>query len=138
MGASHSPKLSYAVKPGGLSAADHDQIFTLAEAGMKCGRIARKLLKHPATVRWFMYRNGLIEPSRRQTAMPIDRPNSAGRKGYCPAEDAFISRLRTEGVPLTEIAKRTTERFGHPRSRHGVEVRLVMLAARDDEATEAA
>ncbi len=135
---SHSPKLSYAVKPGGLSEADHAQIFALADQGLKCGPIARRLEKHPATVRWFMYRNGLVQPSTRPGAMPTDRPNSAGRKGYTPAEDAFITGLRVEGVELGEIARRATDQFGHPRSRHGVEVRLTMLAARDDDASEAA
>ena len=128
---------SYDVKPGGLTDADREQIFALAERGLRCGPIARRLEKHPATVRWFMYRNGLVQPLRRH-AMPVDRPNASGRKGYTAEEDAFLLELREADVDLRVIAQRMTERFGHPRSRHGVEVRLTMLAAREDEIGEAA
>ena len=128
---------SHTVKPGGLSEADRARIFELAERGLKPGPIARRIEKHPATVRWFMYRNGLAQPTRQRNAMPKDRPNSAGRKGYTAEEDAFILGLRCQGVDLRVIAERATERFGHKRTRHGVEVRLVMLAACED-APEAA
>lgn len=124
--------LSYVVKPGGLSDEDRSRIFALAEKGMKCGPIARKLEKHPATVRWFMYRHGLAQPTRRH-AMPVDRPNARGRKGYGPEEDRFLLDLREAGVDLREIAERITARFGHKRSRHGVEVRLTMLATVEDD-----
>lgn len=130
-------KLSYTVKPGGLSPEDHERIFSLAEKGLTCGRIAHKLEKHPATVRWFMYRNGLARPSTKH-GMPKGRPNAAGRKAYSPEEDAFIVALRAAGTDLRIIAEQVSERFGHKRSRHGVEVRLVMLAAAGDEPAEAA
>ncbi|WP_375454817.1 hypothetical protein [uncultured Methylobacterium sp.] len=126
--------LSYAVKPGGLSEQDHERIVALAEKGVKSSAIARKLEKHPATVRWFLYRLGLVQPTRRHS-IPVDRPNGSGRKGYGPDEDRFILGLREAGVDLREIAQRVTEQFGHPRSRHGVEVRLIMLAALDDVAS---
>lgn len=123
-------KLSYTVKPGGLSEADHARIFEMAERGLKSGPIARALEKHPATVRWFMYRNGLATVARRHS-VPTDKPNANGRKGYSPAEDAFIEELRADGVDLRVIAERATAEFGHKRSRHGIECRLVMLASSD-------
>lgn len=127
-------RLSYAVKPGGLSEEDHARIVALAEKGMKPGVIARKLEKHPATVRWFLYRHGLVKPTRRHS-MPVDRPNGSGRKAYGPEEDRFILELREAGADLRRIAERATEAFGHPRSRHGIEVRLIMLATLDDIAS---
>ena len=122
--------LSYPVKPGGLSDRDREAIFEMAERGLTCGPIARRLSKHPATVRWFMFRNGLVAPSRR-SSMPTDHPNRANRKGYAPDEDAFILALRLQSIGLSEIARLATLRFGHPRSAHGISVRLVMLAAGD-------
>ena len=124
-------KLSYTVEPGGLSDAHHARIFEMAERGLKSGPIARAILKHPATVRWFMFRNGLAKVAVRH-AMPTDKPNARGRKGYTAAEDAFIVALRADGVDLRVIAARATAEFGHPRSRHGIEVRLVMLASSDE------
>ncbi len=124
-------KSSYAILPGGLSEADHDKIFALAEKGVKPSSIARRIQKHPATVRWFMYRNGLASPRPASNNAPADRSDARGRKVYSAQEDAFIWRLRVAGTELAEIARRTTERFGHPRTRHSVEVRLVMLSARE-------
>jgi IS30 family transposase len=129
--------LSYTVRPGGLSEADREQIFALADKGMKCGPIARRIEKHPATVRWFMYRNGLAQPVRRKS-IPTAHPDARGRKGYSPEEDAALLEMRSAGIDLRVIAERMTERFGHRRTRHGVEVRLIMLAASDDDLGEAA
>lgn len=130
--------ITHIVRPGGLSEADREQIFALAEKGLKSGPIARWLEKHPATVRWFMYRHGLVQPILGRQSMPSDRPNAAGRKGYTAEEDAHLLALRVEGLGPTVIARRMTARFGHPRSMHGVSVRLTMLAAREDDAEEAA
>jgi len=130
-------RLSYTVRPGGLSEADHERIFALAGKGLTCGPIAQRIEKHPATVRWFMYRNGLAQPGQRH-AKPADKADARGRKGYSAEEDAHLLALRAAGTDLRVIAENMTERFGHPRSRHGVEVRLTMLAARDDDAGEAA
>lgn len=129
--------LSYAVRPGGLSDDDREKIFALAERGMKCGPIARRIEKHPATVRWFMYRNGLAQPARRKS-MPSAHPDARGRKGYTAEEDAALLEMRSAGLDLRVIADRLTERFNHRRTRHGVEVRLVMLAASEDDLGEAA
>ena len=128
-----SSTLNYAILPGGLSEADRERIFDLADRGMKCGPIARRIQKHPCTVRWFMYRNGLVQPTSGRSSMPTDRPNARGAKGYTPVEDAYLLALRTDGLGPTEIARRMTERFGHRRTLHGVMVRLTMLAAREDE-----
>lgn len=123
--------LNHPVRPGGLSPDDHRRIFDLAERGWKSHRIAREIEKHPSTVQWFMYRNGLKAPGYpRQTA---SIRNGRVLKPFTPEEDAFITALRIQGFGPTKIADLTTKRFGHPRSFHTIACRLVMLAARDDD-----
>ena len=122
--------LSYAVIPGGLTPAHHDQIFELAERGWKATRIARKLRKHPGTVQWFMYRHGLKAPVSPSEPRAYTR-NGRTVKLFMPEEDAFIESLRAAGKGPTEIARLATERFGHPRNMHTIACRLVMLAARE-------
>ena len=128
--------LSYPVRPGGLSPEDHAEIFKLAERGWRSTRIAREIEKHPSTVQWFMYRNGLKAPGyqRRTTSTR----NGRVVKPFTPDEDAFITALRLQGLSPKKIAELTTERFGHPRSGPTVAHRLIMLAARDDEPAEPA
>jgi hypothetical protein len=121
--------LSYEVVPGGLGPVERDRIFALAKKGLKGHKIARELRKHPATVRWFMYRNGLLAPKH------YGPPTLRGGKivkPFTPEEDAFITALRVQSFGPTEIARLTTKRFGHPRTLHVVSQRLVMLAARED------
>ncbi|TIL34270.1 hypothetical protein [Mesorhizobium sp.] len=122
--------LSYQVKPGGLSASDHERIHELAARGWKSSRIAREIEKHPGTVQWFMYRTGLKAPEYGRTKSSFR--NGREIKPFTPEEDAFITALRLQNYGPTKIADMATKRFGHPRSNHTVACRLVMLAARED------
>lgn len=122
--------LSHQVLPGGLSTDDHARIFDLAEnRGWKAHRIARTLQKHPATVQWFMYRQGLAAPVYHGT-----KPYMRGGRlvvPFTPEEDAFIEALRVQDFGFSKIADLTNKRFGLDRSFHTIHCRLVMLAARE-------
>lgn len=122
--------LTYAVLPGGLSTADHDSIFELAGRGWRPTRIARRLLKHPSTVYWFMLRHALVAPGPSR-AKPYRRGETLVVP-YTPEEDAFIVALRVQRYRLDEIARLVAARFGTRRKPHSLFVRLVMLAARED------
>jgi hypothetical protein len=122
-------KINHPVRPGGLSKRDHEYIFALAEQGWKAHRIARAIEKHPATVQWFMYRSGLRAPAYRGTD-PYFR-NGRMIVPFTPEHDAFIEALRVQGYGLSKIAEMATKRFGHERSPHTINCRLVMLAARE-------
>ncbi|MGX9145887.1 hypothetical protein [Mesorhizobium sp. 128a] len=126
-------KLSYNIKPGGLSADDHERIHELAARGWKSTRIAREIEKHPGTVQWFMYRHGLKAPSYGRTKSSFR--NGREVKPFSPEEDAFITALRVQDYTPKQIADLSTRRFGHQRSNHTIACRLVMLAARDDGAS---
>jgi hypothetical protein len=121
--------VSHEVIPGGLSEADQERIFALAERGWKRTRIARAIKKHPSTVGWFMYRNALIAPKYGR------KPSLRGGRivnPFTPEEDAFIRVLRVQNFGPTKIAELATKRFGHPRSMHTIACRLVMLAAQEE------
>lgn len=127
-----SSVLKHPVRPGGLSAADHEYIHELARRGWTSHRIAASIEKHPSTVQWYMYRHGLKAPQYRENRLkPVVR---GGRvvKPFTPEEDAFITALRIQGFGPRKIADLTTKRFGHPRTHHTVACRLVMLASRED------
>lgn len=123
-------KLDHPVRPGGLGEDDHERIYDLStRRGWKPGRIAREIEKHPATVQWFMYREGLIAPTGRQFT-PYLR-NGKLVAPFTREEDAFIQALRVQDYGTTKIAELTSKRFGHTRGVHSVHVRLTMLAARE-------
>lgn len=123
-------KLNHPVRPGGLSKLDHDKIFALAARGWKSSRIAAALEKHPSTVQWFMYRNGLKAPEYR-SSKPYIR-NGRLVAPFSPEEDAYIVALRVQGFGPLKISELATKRFGNVRNFHTVACRLVMLAARED------
>jgi IS30 family transposase len=119
---------------GRLTDADKQRIFELHSNGMGPCRIARAIKRHPATVNWFMYRTGLRAPRYH-----ANRPQSYVRNGrtvraFSPEEDAFITALRIQDFGFTEIARLANQRFGTERGVHTIHCRLVMLAAREDEA----
>lgn len=122
---------SHIVEPGGLSPADHERIFELAERGWKAPRIALSLRKDTGTVQWFMCRNGLADAPKYCDRKPYMR-NGQMITAYDREEDEFILALRVDGVGFSEIARQTNAKFGRNRSMHGVNVRLVRLAARED------
>jgi len=110
---------------GRLTGAELDVIETLAARGLSAGQIARRLNRIPATVNFAMHSLGLKAPAARQAVYV-----RAGRivRTFAAEEDAFIAALRTGGLTTPQIAARTSERFGHPRTAATVLVRLRMLA----------
>lgn len=121
-------KLRWIVLPGGLSTADHVEIHRLAEKGWKAGRIAQSLQKHPGTVQWFMYCQGLAAPQYGDRK-PYMR-GSVLVSPFTPDEDAYIEELRGQGLNPRKIALASSERFV-VRSGHTIACRLIMLAARE-------
>lgn len=125
--------LSHQVLPGGLSDADHAEIYRLADKGWSANRIAVKISKHPATVQWFMYCAGLSAPQYRNTK-PYYR-NGRLVTPFTPDEDAFIEALRIQDYHLDKIAEVASKRFGGQRTSHTIRCRLIMLAARHELAS---
>jgi len=121
---------SHEVKPGGLSADDHAEISDRAERGQKAQQIARAIGKHPSTVQWFMYSAGLAAPRQRDNPEPYLRGGRIVRP-YSREEDAFIEALRIQDYSLAKIAELTNKRFATERSYHTIQMRLIMLAARE-------
>ncbi|MHB8286192.1 MAG: hypothetical protein ACYDD1_16160 [Caulobacteraceae bacterium] len=97
---------------------------------MKAGQIAQRLLKHPSTVTWFMYCNGLQAPAYSRVRT-FRRRSGLVVKPFSPAEDAFIEAQRADGAKPLQIAELTSAHFQFPRSSHTIRCRLVMLAARE-------
>lgn len=119
---------------GRLTEADHTRILELAELGFKAGAIAIQIRRHQSTVYWFMISRGLVAPRPSP-----ERGSSYLRNGivchrFSAAEDSFIQALRVQQFDLAEIARITSKRFGTTRTRHGIEIRLIMLGAREDAA----
>jgi len=117
-----------------LTDADREQIEELAGRGLTSGQIAQRINKNHSTVLWFMYSRGLQAPAPSPTA-----PKSYVRNGrlvhrWTTEEDTFIQALRIQDFTLAQIAKATNARFNTQRSSHTVNIRLVMLAAREDAA----
>ena len=120
---------------GGLSDRDREAIFNLADAGLKAWSIARRLRKHPSTVSYFMYRNGL-----KQLAAKRRQPFRRGGVLVIPfseEEDDFIQEKSIDGISASRIAAMMEPRFGVPRSRDAVTSRLMLLAS-DETAREVA
>jgi hypothetical protein len=70
----------------------------------------------PATKPYVRVRLG-----RRQVVVP-----------FSPEEDAFITRLRIDGLGTTVIARRVLAEFGNVRTQATVSMRLSALAAREE------
>jgi AraC-like DNA-binding protein len=122
---------SKALGSGRLTDEDHDRIHELAAKGLKCGQIAQRLGRHQSTVQWYMYSEGLQAPTpaAEGTVLTYKRGDHTVNR-FSAEEDAFIETLRIEGVPISEIADRSSQRFGINRKHHSVRCRLIMLAAR--------
>jgi hypothetical protein len=96
------------------------------------GKIAARLQRHPATVKWYMLCNGLIE----RPALYATKPYMRGGKmiyPFSPEQDALIEQLRAQGKVHREIAEELTKRFGIKRTAHGVQVRLVQISAAPEQ-----
>lgn len=119
------------IKRGRMEPGELEQIAALAERGLGAGQIAIRLNRHPGTVNYAMHRLGYRKLVRRATAYL--------RKGvlvkpFSEAEDRLITDLREQGASVCKIADVVTDRFGHRRSPHTVNVRLVMLASASEAA----
>lgn len=117
---------------GHLTDSDRAQIHDLAEQGLKPGQIAQRLRRHPSTVQWFMYTNGLTAPK----PLPEGRRTSYLRGPltvyrYTDEEDVFIEALRIQNFDCTEIARLSSKRFNIRRGHHSIRCRLKMLASRE-------
>lgn len=121
---------AYATKRGRMSDADKIEIERLA-GEMKLptpGKIARKIGRHPATVKWFMLTRGLIEQTTGRAPGPYQR-NGKTIYPYAEEHDIAIERMRAQGKVFREIADAITAEFGIDRTAHSVQVRLVQLSA---------
>jgi hypothetical protein len=121
------------IKRGRISREEKAEIERLASTLKKptAGAIARRLNRHPATVAWFMIRQGLIERTVRCSgARRVGRrANGSPIHYYTADQDCRLVELRTQGLPYRRIAEIMTREFGVPRNLHSVQVRNIMLAA---------
>lgn len=124
----------WATKTGRMSEEERRQIEGLA-ASMKNptpSKIARRLNRHPATVTWYMLRNGLIERSPGHASKPYMR-NGAMVYPYAPEHDRRLIELRTDKpgrsrLTYREIGEILTREFSIKRDAHSVQVRMTQLA----------
>lgn len=115
---------------GRMSSEEMTRVEELAEAGLKSGQIARRLNRHQATVGWAMHRLGLKVTQHREFAYVR---NGVLVKSFSREEDEIIEAMRVGGATTTKIAAALTERFGHRRSPHTVNMRLTLLANSDGD-----
>ncbi len=122
------------IKRGPLGADEKAEIARLALTLKKPmpGPIARRLDRHPATVKWHMLSHGLLEYAPRYGARPYRRAGGSMVNPYTPAQDRRLLRLRRGGAGFPEIAAILTREFGVKRTAHSVQVRCIMLAASAD------
>ncbi len=117
-----------------LTEDDKEVIRQFAEQGLGPDRIAKVVKRHPSTVNWFMYRDGLKAARPAPATQLTYVRNGYTVYRYTDAEDEFIEKMRTGGAGPTAIARAASERFGTSRTAHGISVRLTMLAGRDEAA----
>lgn len=115
-----------------MSPADKQRIRVLASRGLGATVIAADIGRHPSTVNWFMYSDGLRAPKQ------TDQPSSYLRNGrrvhrFTRAEDAYIVEQRLAGEHYTRVAELASLRFGTERTAHVIRCRLIMLAALEEE-----
>lgn len=119
---------------GRLTDQDRERIEELATSGLKAGRIAQLIKKHPATVSGYMYKTGLKAPGPAPLVAKVYVRNGITVRQFCAEEDAFIEALRIQDFHLKKIAELVSKRFGAQRTEHSIRVRLIMLAAREEAA----
>lgn len=115
-----------------MTDSDRARIDDLAGKKLTCGRIAQLIGRHPSTVKWYMYCNGLSAPAKLEKPIVYVR-NGVRVHRFTDAEDTFIQALRIQGFTPFEIACSAAARFGTERKHHSIRCRLKMLAARDLE-----
>lgn len=116
---------------GRLTDYDRARIQEFAENGLKAGRIAQLIKRHQSTVYWHMISQGLIQPKPSPVKAATYMRGTTTVYRYCADEDAFITALRIQGFHFEDIARNAAKRFSTKRTAHSVQVRLIMLAARD-------
>lgn len=112
-----------------MSQAERDKIEELAASMKKPtpGKIARQLQRHPATVNWYMLRNGLIERPVGHALKPYMR-NGVMVHPYTKEHDARLIELRKGGKTYREIGEILTAEFSIERDAHSTQVRMTQLA----------
>lgn len=113
-----------------MTDSDRARIEDLAAKKFSCGRIARDIRRHPSTVKWYMYCNGLSAPAKLEKPIVYVR-NGVRVHRFTDEEDTFIEALRIQDFTPVEIAKAAAARFGTERKDHSIRCRLKMLAARE-------
>jgi DNA-binding CsgD family transcriptional regulator len=119
-------KILDTIKRGRMEPAEMEQIASMAERGLGPGQIAARLNRHPGTVNYAMHRLGYRKLVRRTTTYVR---NGVVVKPFSEAEDQLVTDLRERGLSVCKIAEQVTASFGHTRSPHTINVRLIMLAS---------
>lgn len=130
-----------AIYPDGRKALTAIEIETIARLaderpGIKSGEVARLLERDAGTIHWHMMQRGMLTKTLRYGR---SEPYWRGEKKIYPwtrPEDLRAQALRVEGLIPREIAEIMVKEFGKPRSPHGVDVRLKMLAAYENTPEE--
>lgn len=126
-----------------LTEAEQERIFALAELradGTRLGSVGIAAeLRRPATmVRWFMYKHGLLAPTRRARPASYRRKRGETVRSFTSDEDALMLRLRGEGAGFPAIVDALAALTGYRRRTRAIRTRLIMLAGFEAEAEERA
>lgn len=122
-------------KRGRMTDDERAEIERLAEALRKPtpGAIARRLNRHPATIKWYMLRHGLLTLTPRTIPRAYTTRAGITRYPWSPEQDARLTELLREGKNYRQAGEVLTAEFGVPRNTHNCQVRAVMLAATEPE-----
>jgi hypothetical protein len=116
----------YVTRNGPLSKIEMTSIEELTIGGRPAAAIAKRLGRHPATVRWAQARLGLRVPT-----FPNRRDHQRGTttvRVFNAEQDAYLEAQRVRGLNFRQIADTWNDRFGFPRSQHTLRMRCVQLA----------
>jgi hypothetical protein len=116
---------------GRMTSEEKAEIERLAETLKRPmpGPIARRLNRHPATVKWYMLRHGLLVQPRRCIPGPYTTKSGITRHPWTPPQDARLEELLAAGKNYRQAGEILTAEFNIPRNTHNCQVRAVMLAA---------
>ncbi len=114
---------------GPLTGEELAEVERLGARHLKPGQIARKLNRHPSTIKWRMLRAWLLTQVPRTIAGPYVTRGGIERHPWTPDQDRRLEELRTTVTKVRQIGEILTAEFGVPRNGHSCFVRLTMLAA---------
>lgn len=124
------------IKRGRMSPEEKAEIERLCETlkNPTPSTIARRLNRHPATVKWHMLTHGLWDVPPQRAPRPYTTKNGQTRNPWMPEHDRRLLALELagEGSANTiwrDIAETLTREFGVPRNQHSARIRAIMLAA---------